>query len=215
MRLQAEEPPFGTARRLGWAVLLAVLWGVFYFGAAALSEGRAPRSAALALDALIPCLPALTPLYLLGIVMPVLPAFLLPAERFFATWRAYAFAIAACALLFALLPVTTEALRAACPVPGRTLPALLRSIDPPVNAFPSLHVALAGLAALALRDQAVWGKLALAHALLQAMVVLLVKQHQLLDVVGGVAVAALANQLFIRKKATDSPPASQQAQHGP
>jgi hypothetical protein len=198
---QARTSAFGAAPRLGWAALLIALWLTGYFGAASLAVGRSHRFAMLEWDAMIPCLPALVPLYLVGVLVPVLPALLVPSGRFFAIWRSYAFVIVSSVLLFALLPVTTLGLRADCPSAPGTLLHLLRSIDPPVNAFPSLHVALACLAALALRGLPVWGRLAAAHAVLQAGVVLLVKQHQIVDVAGGVALAFLAHLLFLRPDA--------------
>ena len=67
-----------------------------------------------------------------------------------------------------------------------TLVKLNYSADLPYNCFPSLHVAYAFIGALVLWNyKRTWAYTYLACAIIVAISVVLVKQHYILDVVGG------------------------------
>lgn len=73
---------------------------------------------------------------------------------------------------------------------------LLYSIDPPTNCLPSLHVALACLAALAVAEEKRRaGGLALVWAALISVSTLTTGQHVLIDVLAGLAVAGICRML--------------------
>lgn len=77
--------------------------------------------------------------------------------------------------------------------------ALLYSIDGPTNCLPSLHVALAWIAALGIGEQQRrWRGWALLWAALISMSTLTTKQHYLIDVLAGLCVAALCWVLMKR-----------------
>jgi membrane-associated phospholipid phosphatase len=75
--------------------------------------------------------------------------------------------------------------------------SLLYSIDSSANCFPSLHVALAWLSALSLRDERrKVGALAIVWAALISVSTLTTKQHYLVDLVGGGGLALLCRWLI-------------------
>ena len=74
---------------------------------------------------------------------------------------------------------------------GRIL-GLVHSIDRPVNCFPSHHISTATTTALAVwRQNSRWGIVFGALAALISISTLFVKQHFVIDVVGGLAIAWL------------------------
>ncbi|MDP1569035.1 MAG: phosphatase PAP2 family protein [Vicinamibacterales bacterium] len=80
----------------------------------------------------------------------------------------------------------------------------LYAADPPYNCFPSLHVAHSFVSALACaRVHRRLGLIALIAATLVALSTLFTKQHYVLDVVAGVALACVASSIFLRGGATD------------
>ena len=80
----------------------------------------------------------------------------------------------------------------------------LYSADPPYNCFPSLHVAHSFVSALACsRVHRGVGTLALLAATLVAFSTLFTKQHYVLDVLSGTALALVAYGMFLRRPAAD------------
>lgn len=76
---------------------------------------------------------------------------------------------------------------------------VLYGADPPYNCFPSLHVAHSFVSAMAAgRVHRRLGAIALGCASLVAVSTLLTKQHYVVDVVAGVALAVMAGTLFLR-----------------
>lgn len=78
--------------------------------------------------------------------------------------------------------------------------------DKPGNTFPSLHVATTVLGALRLRHRR-GGALWLLWAALISVSTLTVKQHFLVDVLGGLAVAFAVHAVVFRKAARTQPAA--------
>jgi membrane-associated phospholipid phosphatase len=76
----------------------------------------------------------------------------------------------------------------------------LYGADPPRNCFPSLHVAVSFVSALAvgLVNREV-GRWAIGSATLVALSTLFTKQHYVVDVLAGVAMALLAGRLLLRR----------------
>jgi membrane-associated phospholipid phosphatase len=107
---------------------------------------------------------------------------------------AYAATIVVSLLCFALYPVSADGLRPSASAPGVSAAAvrLLYALDPPYNLFPSLHVSLAVLAAISASKARVRsaGLLFVAAGAIAASTCL-IKQHFLVDVLAGAALAAL------------------------
>jgi membrane-associated phospholipid phosphatase len=71
-------------------------------------------------------------------------------------------------------------------------------LDQPLNCFPSLHVGMAVLAALSCwRVDRFWGTVMIGIAMAISASTMLVKQHFLVDVIGGTLVAVVAYRLIV------------------
>ncbi len=195
---------------LSGAVVAFFLVGYFGVGWLATDPADA-RTLAMPLDAAIP--------FLLGSVISywsILPMALLPifAVRDPALFRrvalAYAVAIAVALAVFVIFPVTSQGFRPDAQAYSNEsfagwLLQLLHFLDPPMNLFPSLHLALAFLAALT-----TWhvnrgiGVLAVGWTACIAVSVCTTKQHFALDVAGGLGLGGFAHLAFVaRSQATD------------
>lgn len=133
-----------------------------------------------------------------------LPLFVVRCSDLFRrTAIGYGIVIAVSLVLFTVFPVTSVHLR----VPQTTLDvsrfsdwavSLLYSIDPPYNLFPSLHLSMATLAAFSVWKArkscgvAVFLSLGFASASVSTL-----KQHCLIDVLGGLGLGALVGVLII------------------
>jgi membrane-associated phospholipid phosphatase len=169
------------------------VWVPLYYLTGWIGELRgAAFDPALAVDAAWPFVPQAVFVYLIAYVIILAlfavrrePAFLNHAYLNFIVMNLAAF------LLFALLP-TMGPERTALPSDASAILSFMFQLDARWNAFPSLHVANPTLIAmLALRER---GAEALSLALLFvalaiAISTLLVRQHYLLDVVGGMLLA--------------------------
>ncbi len=83
---------------------------------------------------------------------------------------------------------------------------LIATADAPTNCFPSMHVAITAITVYALRHQspAVWRLFVLWGAAI-ILTTLTTKQHYLIDILGGLAVASAVisfDRTFVRQKAT-------------
>jgi membrane-associated phospholipid phosphatase len=124
------------------------------------------------------------------------------------------YAMAAASLIsfaiFFVYPTTLPRAEVTAGMLARQAFALLYSIDLPTNCLPSLHVALAWIAALGIgaeKRRARW--IALLWAMLISISTLTTRQHYLIDVLAGLSVAALCWLLV--KRLTTQP---QQARGG-
>ena len=134
------------------ALLFFGFWAGYFAVGWTLDPTRA-RSLATPLDDALPFVPATVFLYIQVYSLALLPLFVVRSSALFRrVVLAYATVIAVCLLLFALVPVTAAELRVA-PAQldaGRFdgwLVGLVYRIDPPLNLFPSIHLAIASLAA--------------------------------------------------------------------
>ncbi len=171
-----------------------------YHAIAAINRERALFQPELGLDAAIPLEPAWMIAYGSIWFFAFLPVFVLRGPQL--TRRAlYAFiaVVVAAYVGFLLYPTVL-------PRPSETGAGFFAwtlrinyDLDPPLNCFPSLHVAWAFVAALACHcvHKRV-GVAALAWAALIAISTLFTKQHYVVDVLAGVAIAYGAYAVFLR-----------------
>ena len=157
----------------------------------------------LPLDRMLPLVPAWSLIYGAPYALLILlPAFVVRHEELIRrTLHAYLFIwLVSYAFFFAIYPtlaprpplITGEGF-AVWGLRG------LYGADPPNNCFPSLHVAHSFVSALAVgRVHRRLGNWSLAAAAVVAASTLFTKQHYVLDVVAGIALAAVAHRWFLR-----------------
>lgn len=174
-----------------------VLFAAGYFGVGLHVDPARSRTLGTSLDARIPFLAGTVWIYLLVFPASLTPLFVVRSQRLFRRVMAsYAVAIAASLVVFAAIPVASAGLRVAPATLDRSdfatwAVAKLYAIDPPFNLFPSLHLSIAALAALAAwKAKRAWGAVALGGVLLVAASICTVKQHFVADALGGAALSA-------------------------
>jgi membrane-associated phospholipid phosphatase len=191
--------------RVALTLGLLVFFVAGYFGVGLAEHAAGARSLATPLDARIPFIASTIWIYAWMFTAAFVPVFVVRCPRLFRrTAAAYAAAIAVSLVFFAFFPVTSAGLRVS---PDRLdvtrftpwAVSVLYRIDPPYNLFPSLHLSIAVLAALAsFKAARRLGAAMFAGVALVAVSVCTVKQHFVLDVAGGVALAAAAHAVFLR-----------------
>lgn len=165
----------------------------------------------LAVDRLLPLVPAWALVYgVLYAFLIALPVFVIQQEDLIRrTVWAYLTVWITAYIGFLLYP--TVAPRPSV-VPGDGFAAwglrFLYDADPPYNCFPSLHVAHSFVSAFAAsRVHRLLGFIATACASLVALSTLFTKQHYVVDLVGGIALALAAYLVFLRGYSPDRTPA--------
>jgi membrane-associated phospholipid phosphatase len=185
--------PVPRARYFSVLLLQYLVWLVCYLGVNAMTAGRSWAVPLLAVERRIPLMVWAYPVYASVYFAVVLPLFLCRSRRAFARLQVAVGLASLVAFAFFLLmpmPYPRPALG------GGAMEAMLAmeyQIDQPRCTFPSLHVAIAWLLYLGMRDEAPgWRTPLLLFALGVAASTLLVKQHFLIDVLAGWFLAELA-----------------------
>lgn len=191
-------------------VVLVMLVPVYLF-IPQLASGRTVHVPALSLDYRIPQQPAWVLVYgSLYLFLILLPVFVVRQEELIRrTVYAYLTIWLTAYVCFYLYP--TAAPRADDIVPGEGFLAWgLRSLyasDPPYNCLPSLHVAHSFVSALASgRVHRSLGVIASVCAFVVGLSTLFTRQHYILDVVTGIALASVAYAIFLRGTRRDEVP---------
>lgn len=187
--------PYSTLRYLLLLVVCYTAWVPLYFLTGWIGEQRgAAFDPALPVDAIWPFVPEAVFVYLLAYVI-VVALFLIRRSTLFLNYAYLNFIVMnlAAFFIFALLPAAGPS-RSDLPGEVPALLAFMFEVDVQWNAFPSLHVANPVLIMLlSFRERGVdrisVGLLGIAVAI--SLSTLLVRQHYLLDVIGGIALAVL------------------------
>lgn len=181
-------PPFerGLVTVLGY-----LIGGLGYLGVNHLvGEGPFHRLG-LPLDERIPFVPAFVFAYVLVYLTPAFSAlFLRDRAELYRTFLAFGLNALVCFPIFFLFPVTLPRdLAIPDTIAGHVL-SFVHVLDRPVNCFPSHHVSTAFTTFFAIRRQSTpWGTVFGLLAALIAVSTLLVKQHYIVDVPAGIAIA--------------------------
>jgi membrane-associated phospholipid phosphatase len=191
-----------TAYKWAWGLAAAAVESLIYFVVGHAQFTRSTELLRTRLDDAIPFLPATSWFYL-----PVYAAIFIIAIAGFRTRVYFNRALAGVFLILAIALVGHVLVRAEYPRPLLALPhhgisevfmAWVQSIDPPGNVFPSLHVAhTSSLALILYAENKRLGRVVIVMAALLALSTLTTKQHFVVDVVAGFALAALSRTLML------------------
>ncbi len=168
----------------------------------ALNASLAPRfDLSLPVDDAVPFLPWTIAVYLSLYAMVLLAAVVSSGAAYVELFAAVLLANALCYAGFVLFTAhyPRPALASIAP-PWRAAFAMIFARDLPGNTFPSIHVATPVVVALQRRAHGPRGAAWLAWAALIAVSTVTVKQHFLVDIAGGVAVALVAHALVRRAR---------------
>jgi hypothetical protein len=184
---------------------LTALFAVVYFGA---NEWASHRQGTATLQAAwergIPFVPAAIAVYFSIALVFALPVFALDERGLTKMARAFALCTCVAGLVFVVLPFRIGFERPALVAGFESIYAALYRFDAPFNTVPSLHIAYSTLIlwTLAWRTASQAGRLALAGWWLAICAsVLLVHQHHVADVAGGIALGgACAGWLLFRRR---------------
>lgn len=155
----------------------------------------------------IPFLPAFLVVYVAFYVLPILIFMKLRERgRLYKSMMAFLIAVVIHLAFFFLMPISYQ-LRPEMEWSSEVLSQLfqiLYMIDQPINTFPSMHVSFAFLSHyIVKRYFPIHARASLIVACAVACSTLFVKQHYVMDVVSGFAMAATINYFYIRKAFTN------------
>lgn len=198
-------PNRSALERIAWAGGLTTFFVGGYFGLGLSRDPATAHEITTQLDEQIPFIASMVWVYLWAFPCSLFPLFVVRCPRLFRRSAiAYAVVMAVSFVFFASYPVSSMRLR----VDATTLDlsrlsdwavSVVYSLDPPYNLFPSLHIAITALAAFSVRRAAKrYGAAILASVAFVGVAACMVKQHFLLDVFAGLALAMLADNLILR-----------------
>jgi membrane-associated phospholipid phosphatase len=176
-----------------------------YFGVGRNVDPSRARQLATSLDGRIPFIARSVWVYLGVFPASLLPLFLVRCPHLFRrAMLSYGIAIAVSLAIFAAMPVTSIGLRRNRSTLDVThvspwAVSVLYAVDPPFNLFPSLHLSIALIASLAVgKARRSYGAAAFVGVALVAGSICTVKQHFVLDGLGGAALAAVVHAAVLR-----------------
>ncbi|MGB5620940.1 MAG: phosphatase PAP2 family protein [Gammaproteobacteria bacterium] len=201
-----DHPIAGAALRLTTCLLVLVFFQIGYRWGYTGHRGPGVFDATLALDQMLPLVPQFIVFYMFGYVFVLVPCLAVRQRHdFYAATVSFCMMLGVAFLMFHFMPVHMQ----------KTMPLgdawyarwtrFQQNVDTYYNNFPSLHVALNVFAYSLLARQArrlSWWWLPV--PVLVIVSTLLVKQHLVLDVIGGIVLAA-AGLVFFRFLRTRSP----------
>jgi membrane-associated phospholipid phosphatase len=186
----------GTLRRYRVLVLLAVCYAVYlalYLAIDAFSAGRAAHHLFLPGEEAIPFLPAAAPVYALSYFVPLLAVWKVPDfRRVSRLLVAMGLALGVSFASFLVYPCEFPRPPLHADNPAAWLLSVQYHLDRPYNVFPSLHVVLTWVVWLACRDTVRHSRLFLVTVVAISISTVFVKQHYVMDLVYGGALAPAA-----------------------
>jgi membrane-associated phospholipid phosphatase len=205
MRLIRLEGFLGTVlERVAITTGLINFFIVGYYGVGLSQNSANAHILATTVDDQIPFIAGSVWAYLWVLSCALLPLFVVRCSALFRrTAIAYAIVIAVSLVFFTVFPVTSIQLR----VPNTRLDlsrfsdwavSLVYSVDPPYNLFPSLHLSIATLAALSVwKARKSCGVAIFLSVGVTGASVSTLKQHCLVDVLGGLLLGAFVGALIL------------------
>lgn len=221
----ATSPEDAPVEKLGLALALLAFWLVGYFGTAGRLDLATAGTFRTVLDDAIPFLPVTIYAYAAVYTAMLLPAFTVRCRRLFRrVCLAYACVIAVSLALFNAMPITSLGLRPDDADLAALAPErfdvwgvrLCYALDPPLNLFPSLHLASVTLVSLAAwTARPIYGAMGLVLTAAVAISICTVKQHWVVDGVAGLGLGAGAWALFVRPYPSPGGPGVAYGARGP
>ncbi len=187
---------------LRYAVLLDILFVAVYGGAGWLASGYLhPVDLYFFQELSIPFVPAFIYIYFSISILFILPLFALDEAALRSLAGRVALAILLSGLVFVLLPTNLGFTRPAYVLGHELIFKIMYAVDPPHNLFPSLHVAYSALIinSLVTHSPPTFRWLFLAWLGFLCVSVILVYQHHVIDIPGGLLVAWLAAKLYPKR----------------
>jgi membrane-associated phospholipid phosphatase len=179
----------------------------FFLGYFAVGLSRVPAKAhefSTSLDRRVPFIAPSIWIYLWSFSASLIPLFMIRCSRLFRrSSLAFAVVIGLSLICFTTVPVTALHLRADgaqlhAAGPSHWAVSAIYSLDPPYNLFPSLHISITALAAIAVwKANRRYGAALFVCLALVAVSVCTTKQHFLIDALGGLLLAALVGGLIL------------------
>lgn len=202
--LDSSELGWSHARAIALSIAVSVAAMAPFFLLGAATDPSAARRLDTALDHAVPFLPWTVWLYSLIYTSVFLPVFVVRCPRLFRrVLLAYALTMAVSLCVYWLFPVTAVGFRPeAATVATDTFLGwaawLTFTVDPPVNLFPSMHLAAATIGALAaFAARPAYGAFAAVYVALIAVAICTMKQHYIADGLAALALAAVVWRVAI------------------
>ncbi|MEZ4267589.1 MAG: phosphatase PAP2 family protein [Myxococcota bacterium] len=216
--LAPSEPAWSHSRALALSLAVSVAAMAPFFLLGLATDPAIARRLDTPLDHAIPFLPWTVWIYSLVYTSVFLPVFVVRCPRLFRrVIAAYVLTMAGSLVVYWLFPVTAVGFRpAADSVATDTFLGwatwLTFTLDPPVNLFPSMHLAAAIIAALAaFTARPAYGAFAAVYAAAIAVTICTMKQHYVADGLAAVALALLVWRVAIAGYGESAPAASDRA----
>jgi membrane-associated phospholipid phosphatase len=199
-----EGPARFAAYKWAWGLAVTAVQSWIYFGVGHAHVARSTEILRTALDDAIPFLP-----FTVWFYAPVYPAILVAALVGFRSRVTFHRALVGMGIVMVVALAGHVLVKAEYPRPllhppfhnlSEAFLAAVQSTDPPANVFPSLHVAhSSSLALLVHRDNPRLGGPLIVLAALLALSTLTTKQHFIVDVIAGLALAAGVRTWVLRR----------------
>jgi len=197
-RTEESASRTGVLARLGVCLLTLIYFQVGYKWGYRFHDGPGVIEGVTGLDTALPLVPEFIVFYMLGYFFVFAPCFIVRERQAF---RAAIIAFCVCMgiafILFRFFPIEMHKTYATGDDWFSKLAFFQQSKDTPYNNFPSLHVGLNVYAYMLIAWQ--WQRISAAWLVLPMLIIistLLVKQHLLIDVLGGIVLAAGGYALF-------------------
>ncbi len=182
-------------------IILFILWLIYFF-TNYLNAERTAFNFWISLDNLIPFIPGFVIFYLLYFPLVLFQFFIIKKEKdFINVAKANIFVIIISNIIFLLLP--TKIIRPELIVNDFSgfILSLIYLIDNNVNLFPSLHVSMSLLAFLnIIKFKKNLKFTVLAIFILTTLSTLFIKQHYVIDIIGGLILGFISYKIYFKKR---------------
>lgn len=180
--------------------LLMIYSWIAYFAVASFTKSTYTH-ANIFIDDAVPFVPFFIIFYLLGSLLVVAPVFIIKDKReFYMLLLSYLIMSTISFSLFLITPIQMIRPEPAGSDIFSKLVIFQQNLDPPFNTFPSLHVSQDFFAFLIIRRyNKKIGNYIIPLIVLIILSTMFVKQHNFIDVVGGIVVALIAYWFFKKK----------------